>query len=110
MAGKTIAERKSEPWRIRLRHALEVRNLSFKDLSIRCGHNEEFISKTLNGRLNPSVSAMLEICKVAGIRPTYLFEAEEDDSTIVSAIEVAKNLSENEAELVKRLLASARND
>ena len=96
-----------EPWRTRLRQALDDRGLDFDEVSEAAGCNREYVSKMLAGRFNPTVARLMKICEAGGIDMAYLF-AEEPTDGDRSVIEKASELSEPDAELVNRLIKSAR--
>ena len=97
-----------EPWRLRLRQALDARGLGYSAVSEEAGFNAEYVSKMLNGRINPTVDKILAICAVAGIEPSFLFLSDDANERTVRALSDAMELPEEDASLVARLLASAR--
>jgi transcriptional regulator with XRE-family HTH domain len=104
----TTDERKDEPWRRRLKQAIDDRGLSYKELSRDAGSNAEYVSKVLNGRINPTIDRILKICEVAAIEPSFLFATNLEPRDGNRVLEDVKDLSEREAKLVSRLIQSAR--
>lgn len=96
-----------EPWRQRLREALDIRRLDYCEVSEAAGNNAEYVSKVLNGRFNPTVIRIMKICEVANIDMAYLF-SEEPDSIDRKVLSRAVDLTEDDAKLVNRLINSAR--
>jgi transcriptional regulator with XRE-family HTH domain len=97
----------AELWRTRLRQALDDRGLDFDEVSEAAECNREYVSKMLAGRFNPTVARLMKICEAAGIDMAYLF-SEEPSADDRSVIGKASGLSEPDADLVKRLIKSAR--
>jgi transcriptional regulator with XRE-family HTH domain len=97
----------AEPWRKRLRQALDDRGLDYDEISEAADCNREYVSKMLAGRFNPTVARLMKICEAAGVDMAYLF-SEEPNSEDRSIIEQASGLSEPDANLVNRLIKSAR--
>ncbi|UWQ93015.1 helix-turn-helix domain-containing protein [Rhodobacteraceae bacterium M382] len=97
-----------ELWRKRLRQAIDDRGLGYKELSSSAGFNKEYVSKMLNGRINPTVDKILRICEVAGIEPSFLFLRDVGGQGIRETVKDAANLTEQDASLVARLIDSAR--
>lgn len=50
------------------------KGLSAYELSLRIGKNASYINKLENGKINPSVKAILAICDELHIPPATLFE------------------------------------
>lgn len=96
-----------ELWRKRLRQALEVRGLDFDEVSEDADCNREYVSKMLAGRFNPTVARLMRICDAGNIDMAYLFSDEPSDEER-NVLDKATNLSEGDAELVNRLIKSAR--
>ncbi|MFV1933205.1 helix-turn-helix domain-containing protein [Phaeobacter gallaeciensis] len=97
----------TEMWRKRLRQALDDRGLDYGEVSVAAGNNDEYVSKVLNGRFNPTVARILRICEVAKIDMAYLFSDSPTDGER-EVIQKSSSLTENDAELVSRLVASSR--
>ncbi|WP_238705029.1 helix-turn-helix domain-containing protein [Parasedimentitalea marina] len=98
-----------ELWRKRLRQALEVRGLDFDEVSEAADCNREYVSKMLAGRFNPTVARLMRICDAGKIDMAYLF-SEEPSEEERNVLEKAANLSKDDAELVSRLIKSARSN
>ncbi|MDE4175772.1 helix-turn-helix transcriptional regulator [Phaeobacter sp. PT47_59] len=94
-------------WRKRLRQALDDRGLDYDEVSAAAGYNAEYVSKVLNGRFNPTVARVLRICEVAKIDMAYLFSGD-PSADERSILEKAADLPEEDAQLVTRLIDSAR--
>jgi transcriptional regulator with XRE-family HTH domain len=98
-----------EEWRTRLRDALQERRWAYKALSLKAGLSEKYVSMVLRGATNPTVSNLEKICSTAGIKISDLFaESDAEVSTVDQTIEKVKDLSEEEARLVSRLIDSVR--
>ena len=98
----------NELWRERLRLAIKVRGLDFEDLSLASGSSQQYLSKVLKGRFNPTVQRLQKICDTAGIDIAYLFSGGDDRTSTEDLLSKAADLSEAEGELVRRLLESAK--
>ncbi|MFV1492367.1 helix-turn-helix transcriptional regulator [Phaeobacter sp. JH18-32] len=96
-----------EIWRKRLRQALDDRGLDYGEVSVAAGNNDEYVSKVLNGRFNPTVARILRICEVSNIDMAYLF-SDSPSADEREVIQKSSDLTESDAELVSRLLASSR--
>ncbi|AHD01169.1 helix-turn-helix domain-containing protein [Leisingera methylohalidivorans] len=108
--GKNKSVSKSEGvevWRKRLRQALDDRNLDYDKVSLESDSGAEYVSRVLSGRFNPTVGKLMKICEVANIDMAWLF-SDDPSSESRSVVEKAADLSENDAELVSRLIKSAR--
>lgn len=99
-----------DAWRERLKQAIDDRRLSYKALSEKAGFNGEYVSRMLNGRINPTVDKILTICRIANIDPVFLFSGTTSNKEMREVVEAAFTLSEREANLVSRLLQSARSE
>lgn len=98
-------ERKKEAWRLRLRQALDDRQLDYSVVSAEAGYNEAYVSKIFQGVLNPTVDRVLKICDVAKIAPAYLFS---DNARIAGQVlPKVEGLSEADAQRLERLVASS---
>lgn len=97
-----------DAWRERLKQAIDDRRLSYKSLSEEAGFNGEYVSRMLNGRINPTVDKILTICRIANIDPVFLFSSTTPNREMREVVEAVSTLSEREAGLVSRLLQSAR--
>ena len=51
-------------------------NLSAYELSLRIGKDASYICKLENGKVNPTLKVLLEICEVLQIEPVELFKPE----------------------------------
>jgi len=105
--SQAVSGADTEVWRKRLRQALDDRGLDYGEVSVAAGNNDEYVSKILNGRFNPTVARILRICEVANIEMAYLFS----DSPSAGEREVilkSSDLTESDADLVSRLVASSR--
>ncbi|MVO16823.1 helix-turn-helix domain-containing protein [Rhodobacteraceae bacterium CY05] len=96
-----------EVWRQRLRQALDDRNLDYDEVSVSAGSNAEYVSKMLAGRFNPTVARLMKICEAGGINMAYLFSDDPSEEE-QSVLEKAADLSGEDADLVNRLIQSAR--
>lgn len=97
----------AEQWRKRLRQALDDRGLDYDEVSVAADCNAEYVSKMLAGRFNPTVARLMKICEAANIDMAYLF-SEEPSSEDRNVIEKTADLSDQDADLVNRLIKSAR--
>ena len=96
-----------ELWRRRLREVLDARGLEYDKVSEAAGNAPEYVSRVLSGRFNPTVARLMKICEVANIDMAYLFSERVSDEDR-SVIEKASDLSDRDAQLVSRLIQSAR--
>ncbi len=103
-----IEKRKAEPWRLKLKEAIDVRRWNYNHLSIEAGFSKNYISKMLNGRINPTVDKIQRICEVADIEMSSLFGEPVDSDLVNEVVEKTAQLSEKEARLVVRLLENLR--
>lgn len=97
----------AEQWRTRLRQALDDRGLDYDEISVAAECNAEYVSKMLAGRFNPTVARLMKICEAGNIDMAYLF-SEQPSRESREVVERASDLSEQDAELVSRLIQSAR--
>lgn len=98
----------NELWRTRLRVAIDARRWNYKQLSIEAGFSDAYVSKMLNGKINPTVDKIQKICQVAEINMSSLFAEDPNLNLVDSAAAHTSDLSEAEAQLLLRLLASKR--
>jgi transcriptional regulator with XRE-family HTH domain len=104
--AKAVLHKKIDPWRLRLRQALDDRRLDYSDVSVRAGFNHEYVSKMLNGRINPTIERVQKICEVAEIKFSFLFLEDEEERALNDSLDLATSLKETEAALLARLIAS----
>lgn len=98
-----------DDWRATLRQFLDDRNLNYSEVSEEAGYNAEYVSKVLAGRINPTISRLLEICRVANIEPSQLFKKKAGfENLTASNLQQAAGLDEGHAKLVARLIESTR--
>jgi transcriptional regulator with XRE-family HTH domain len=97
----------AEQWRKRLRQALDDRGLDYDEVSVAAECNAEYVSKMLAGRFNPTVARLMKICEASHIDMAYLF-SEEPGPGDRNIIDQTADLSEQDADLVNRLIQSAR--
>lgn len=103
-----IAARKAEPWRLKLKEAIDERRWDYKHLSEKAGFNDAYISKMLNGRINPTVDKIMKICEVAEISMASIFAESEKEANVDKVATKTINLTDEEAVLVARLLESVK--
>lgn len=97
-----------ELWRARFRQELDARNIDRKKLSDDCDLSLAYASRVQSGTINPSVSNLLKLCHKAGIEPSLLFMSEEEAAQAREIFNKVKSLTQEEGELVARLLESFR--
>lgn len=102
----------SQNWREKLREQLDSSHYDYKELSIRSGNSEAYVSRVLTGKINPTVERLERICSTAGIKISTLFEDDSRGNTTEYALNNPKTLalSGDEALLVERLLRSLTSD
>jgi len=54
------------------------KNLTARALSIRIGKNEWYITRMLNGKIDPSLDALFNIAEALRVEPAELFTKKED--------------------------------
>jgi len=108
MAKKSDRPSPLEVWRQKLGQAIKDRGKTFEEVSEGAGKNPEYVSRCVNGRANPTVGVLQAICAHAGIDFIWLFTDEE--TVLASEIaEKASIMSDDEARLIARIVASSRN-
>lgn len=95
-----------DTWRRRLELAIEDRRLVPSQVSEQAGFHRQYLSKVVRGELNPTVERLERICEAVGIRISYLFV--EAEASTGDPVEKLKNLPEEEAQRLVRLLASSK--
>lgn len=106
---ETNLDLEMERWRAKMSQAINDRGHDLEILSEECGFNREYIRKMLRGNINPTLSRILLICKTIAINPAWIF-SDGDEDLASSVIEETRTLAERDAQLVNRLISSARSD
>lgn len=99
-----------EPWLIRLREVIDSSRIPYKKVSIGAECSPDYVSKVLNGKINPTVDRLLRVISYVGGDPAYVFSGRPVNDRTRRVLDAAAELTENEALLAARLIESARSD
>ncbi|SPJ30975.1 hypothetical protein TRM7615_04512 [Falsiruegeria mediterranea M17] len=107
MGCEMAAEEKAlEPWRVRLKAEIDARGISYTKLSKDIGGHDAYVSRTLQGKTEPSMNTVLMIMEAAGIDPAAIFMPKTPSEKAQKVLDAAAELDDEEAQLVVRLLDS----
>lgn len=97
-----------DAWRARLLTAIENSDLSDRQIGIRAGVGQSWVSDFKNGKKPPKLETFLKVCETLGVSPVYILAGVPITPRVERIVSEIVRLDPNQQELLVGLIRSIR--